>query len=641
MKNPKLYRDAAKLGLMLLVLMTFTYGNAQNYPLTNGYTLNPYMYNPAEAGSKTTLAFVDYRVQWAGMTGAPKYMVAGANTLLNNTRAGIGFKVSSFTRGFLSTSDAQLSYAYGIPVSKTTHVHVGLSGGVLLQNVDFSKISIEDASDPALVNLTKSIIPSLSFGVMVKNTNGFNFGVVIPQMIRSYTLSQDFDIVPQDNLLVMASYSTWAPPKSKVTSHNRSKKHVKSKKPKGSPFEAFFLYRYSNVGGQAEVSARYNFPSAMWLSASYRQNAGVIPGIGFNLGKLVLQYNYESGLASDFPLTSHEVFLMAKLGEPKKFRGEVDKTKPKTPAPIPKSGPRLNNSNLDDPKTTKVDSKKTNKNTTSVTKTRPKEEKKPPVVTPEVKKEPVVTQTEVKKEPVVEPKVEEKKEPVVTQTEVKKDPVVVPKVEEKKEPVVTQTEVKKEPVVVPKKVEEKKEPVVTQTEVKKDPVVEPKVEEKKEPVLTQPEVKKDPVVETKTEEKKNPPATDPTQLTEEQQHQEEQDKLARLEDHADNPTEEHGEDGHPHAERHEFVRRGEHQAEMDLGDYVIVGVFRAEPNAKRFADELKKLGFSEVDYGYLSNKSIWYVHIAGSDDIEEARAKRNKYRKMKLFKDAWLLTVHQ
>ena len=125
------------------------------------------------------------------------------------------------------------------------------------------------------------------------------------------------------------------------------------------------------------------------------------------------------------------------------------------------------------------------------------------------------------------------------------------------------------------------------------------------------------------------------------QHHEELEKISRLTEHAEDPTEEHSETGHPHAERHEFAQRGNHVSEMDLGDYVIVGVFRSEVNAKHMASELKKLGFSDVDYGFSSHKSVWYIHFSPTDDIEEAKTQRNKYRKMKMFRDAWLLTIHQ
>ena len=150
--------------------------------------------------------------------------------------------------------------------------------------------------------------------------------------------------------------------------------------------------------------------------------------------------------------------------------------------------------------------------------------------------------------------------------------------------------------------------------------------------------------QTKTNPTTNPQVkTDPNTpvvLTEEEQRAQEEDVLNRLEEHADNPTETHDEEP-THAERHEFYKRGDHASEMDLGDYVIVGVFKSEANAKRVSDGYRNLGFSEVDYGFQSGKNLWFVHIAGSDDIEEARTMRNKYRKMKMFKDAWLLTVHQ
>jgi type IX secretion system PorP/SprF family membrane protein len=124
------------------------------------------------------------------------------------------------------------------------------------------------------------------------------------------------------------------------------------------------------------------------------------------------------------------------------------------------------------------------------------------------------------------------------------------------------------------------------------------------------------------------------------QHKEEQDRLKRLEVHAAEPLAEHNEDNHPHAERHEFAKRGNHSSEMDLGDYVIAGVFSTEANAKKYSDGLRKLGFKDTDYGYLTAHNHWYVHISESNDINTARADRDKFRKMKLFKESWLLTVH-
>lgn len=125
-------------------------------------------------------------------------------------------------------------------------------------------------------------------------------------------------------------------------------------------------------------------------------------------------------------------------------------------------------------------------------------------------------------------------------------------------------------------------------------------------------------------------------------HHEEQARIALVDEHASNPTEHHEDpiDFHPNAERHEFVKRGGHREELDYGDYVIVGVFKSDTNSDHFVDGLTKMGF-KADYGHLTEKNLWYVYIAQSKDINTARAERDKYRKMKIFKDAWLLTVHE
>ena len=80
---------------------------------------------------------------------------------------------------------------------------------------------------------------------------------------------------------------------------------------------------------------------------------------------------------------------------------------------------------------------------------------------------------------------------------------------------------------------------------------------------------------------------------------------------------------------------------MEVGDYVIAGVFRSRENAKKFTDGLLKLGFKDADFGFLTLNNLWYVHIAETYEIESARAARDEFRKMKMFKEAWLLTVHE
>lgn len=90
--------------------------------------------------------------------------------------------------------------------------------------------------------------------------------------------------------------------------------------------------------------------------------------------------------------------------------------------------------------------------------------------------------------------------------------------------------------------------------------------------------------------------------------------------------------------RHETFKRGGHSKEMETGDYIIAGVFSSEANANRYAGGIRQLGYT-VNYGHLTQKQLWYVYIHKSNDINQAKAERDRYRKLRMFKDAWLLTV--
>jgi hypothetical protein len=80
---------------------------------------------------------------------------------------------------------------------------------------------------------------------------------------------------------------------------------------------------------------------------------------------------------------------------------------------------------------------------------------------------------------------------------------------------------------------------------------------------------------------------------------------------------------------------------MKEGDYVIAGAFKVEANAKKYSEGLVKLGFKETSYGFLTQKATWYVYIAQTNDIDAARSFRDKFREMKIFREAWLLTVQK
>src|SRR5258706_9426071 len=79
-------------------------GFAQNYPVYNSYYINPCLFNPAEVATDYTYVYLNHRRQWLGIEGAPVISTINFNTMLNETHAGVGAKLSSFQRGLLNTN---------------------------------------------------------------------------------------------------------------------------------------------------------------------------------------------------------------------------------------------------------------------------------------------------------------------------------------------------------------------------------------------------------------------------------------------------------------------------------------------------------------------------------------------------------
>jgi type IX secretion system PorP/SprF family membrane protein len=505
---------------LILCLIIRIEGISQNYSVSGGYFLNPYTYNPAEAATGQLQAFISHRKQWVGLNGAPSLSTLGVTSLLNNTRVGVGFKASSFKRGFLTTSDANLTFAYGVPLDKTSRLFFGLSGGALINSIDWSMVG--DASDPALGTIKNSTLPAASFGMLYRNASGLNFGVALPKLIGTVLLDSDFSFTPFDNVILSAYYSNRPPAKSTLHNSKTAQKN-KSKKVKYSPLEVYTIYRYSKLGGQIEVTGKYNLNSSIWLAASYRQTTGIIPSLGLNLGNLAVSYFYESGFAGEIPLKTHEIWLGLKLGGENKF-------KEKTPPVVARKGV--------------IQSVAKNNTGKSPVKTEPVKDKPSTTGGPRLKTETPIPNTDQK---------------TVAQTEQKTNG--------------------KEPVPVPS-------------------------------------------VDTAAVHAK---------------------ERAELQKHIDDHKDGTHDDAHesPVSERHEFAKRGNHHEELEEGTHVITGAFASRANAEHFVKSLKSLGYADADFGHLSVKNIWYVFLTLEADVEKAKSERNRLQKNKMFKDVWLLTVHQ
>ncbi len=305
--------------------LSCTFVQAQNYPVYNSFYLNPFLYNPAEAITEFTQIYALHRQQWMNVEGAPTVSALTFTTLMNESRAGIGGKISQYKRGLLSTTDFSLSYAYGIPVGQKNWLFLGLSGGAISNNIDLTKVT--DPNDPAIANyLANNIQPAAGFGALYRSGSGLNIGVSLPQLFPStFNAEASFSnttVSPADNVFVTIYYKRKV--ESKIVSRNKGglKKKVKTEETIA-PLEMYFNYKYSKFGNsQFELLAKLNLTQNFWLGASYRLPYGFTGNLGINTQRFVLGYSYEPGNQPQdgFSQGTHEVILGLKLGQAKKFK---------------------------------------------------------------------------------------------------------------------------------------------------------------------------------------------------------------------------------------------------------------------------------------------------------------------------------
>jgi type IX secretion system PorP/SprF family membrane protein len=245
--------------------------------------------------------------------------------LLNETRAGIGAKVTNYKRGLLTTTDFTATYAYGIPISQKNWLFFGLSGGLISNTIDMAKVS--DPDDPAIANyLANNMQPIANFGMLVRTASGLNFGVVLPQLFtpgfNSESSFSNTAVSPIDNIFVTAYYKRKV--EGKIVSRRKGGMRSKVKtKESTAPLEFYVNYKYAAAGNnQFEVLGKFNLSENLWLGASYRMPYGFTGNFGLNFQRFTFGYSYEPGSQPEaqFSQGTHDVIIGLRLGEQKRYK---------------------------------------------------------------------------------------------------------------------------------------------------------------------------------------------------------------------------------------------------------------------------------------------------------------------------------
>jgi len=164
--------------ILLSFIITYTIPLlGQQSPEFTLYMMNPFLYNPAVAGTANYWEIrSDHRFQWVGLNNAPITNVVSAFGPHSTKDMGFGGNVYSDITGPVSTTGANGVYTYNLPLTEDIRLSMGLELGILQYAIDFTSIDFNVLNDPGIPQTVQAKIePDATAGVYVYNSQ-FNAG---------------------------------------------------------------------------------------------------------------------------------------------------------------------------------------------------------------------------------------------------------------------------------------------------------------------------------------------------------------------------------------------------------------------------------------------------------------------------------
>jgi type IX secretion system PorP/SprF family membrane protein len=137
---------------------------AQQQPLSTLFMTNPFVLNPAIAGTNNYFQVMSSnRFQWVGFTDAPITNSLSIYGPLVKYPMGWGGTISYDVAGPISVGTVHGSYAYHYNINEDMKISAGLNIGIMQYRVDFAKINME-YDDPTMNARENYYLPDANVG---------------------------------------------------------------------------------------------------------------------------------------------------------------------------------------------------------------------------------------------------------------------------------------------------------------------------------------------------------------------------------------------------------------------------------------------------------------------------------------------
>lgn len=274
-------------------------GYAQQDAQYTQYMYNTITINPAYAGSRGVVSiFGLHRTQWVGLDGAPKTNAFSINASINNTNLGIGVSFINDKIGPTVENQISADVSYTIPMSDIYKLSFGIKGTANLFNLDISKLSPENQSDPTLQDLNNFFSPNLGAGVYL-HSDKLYFGFSIPNFFETTRYTDNTQSVSKErmNYYFIGGYVFDLSPNLKF------KPSFLAKAVEGAPL-------------QLDLSGNFLISEKFVLGGAWRWDAAWSAMAGFQVNEqLFIGYGYdrETTNLARFNSGSHEIFVRYEL----------------------------------------------------------------------------------------------------------------------------------------------------------------------------------------------------------------------------------------------------------------------------------------------------------------------------------------
>lgn len=302
----------SKIIIIIALLLSVSYVNAQQLPMFTQYMFNDYVLNPAVGGTNDYYQVkTNYRYQWANIDDGPRTYVLSAYGPHKSMPMGYGGYIMNDVTGPLTKTALYGSYAYNIKVTNDIRLSMGAFIGLMQYKIDLSSITFQDIDDPVLANGSKwtKVSPDASVGIYLYTSQyyaGFSANQLLGNKIEldtiemsgglnrlkghyyltggyKYNINRDFDIEP-----------------------------------------SLFLKFLPSAAFQADVNIKAIYQKMAWLGLSYRTGDALSFLLGYNYQDMIyIGYSYDLTL-SDFKQYSgntHEIMIGVKFNRIKQGGG--------------------------------------------------------------------------------------------------------------------------------------------------------------------------------------------------------------------------------------------------------------------------------------------------------------------------------